>query len=101
MSLAERVSQEMGEKGPGASNSLVGYQIRFETKRTDCTCLTYCTTGVLLRKLQIDPLLSDVSHVIVDEVESLIYIFIHSMLCYQMRKIIIDTYLKTTLQTYY
>ncbi|KAI0233182.1 ATP-dependent RNA helicase DHX29 [Lamellibrachia satsuma] len=28
----------------------------------------YCTTGVLLRKLQQDPLLKDVTHVIVDEV---------------------------------
>ena len=42
--------------------------IRFETKRCDTTRLLYCTTGVLLRKLQLDPLLSDITHVIVDEV---------------------------------
>ncbi|MBN3325252.1 DHX29 helicase, partial [Atractosteus spatula] len=69
MSLATRVSQELGcEDGPGARTSLCGYQIRMESKCGDSTKLLYCTTGVLLRKLQIDSLLSSVSHVIVDEV---------------------------------
>ena len=63
-----RVSEELGENGPGTQNSLCGYQIRFESKRSDSTRLTYCTTGVLLRKLQQDPKLSDVSCVVVDEV---------------------------------
>lgn len=49
-------------------NSLCGYQIRMETKAGDSTRLLYCTTGVLLRKLQQDGLLDRVSHVIVDEV---------------------------------
>lgn len=30
--------------------------------------LVFCTTGVLLRKLQSDPLLSDITHIILDEV---------------------------------
>ena len=49
-------------------NSLCGYQIRMESRASESTRLLYCTTGVLLRKLQEDGLLTDVSHVIVDEV---------------------------------
>jgi HrpA-like RNA helicase len=30
----------------------VGYQIRLEAKRSDATRLLFCTTGVLLRRLQ-------------------------------------------------
>jgi len=52
----------------GRDSSLCGYQIRFESKCGPNTRLTYCTTGVLLRKLQVDPTLTHVSHVIVDEV---------------------------------
>lgn len=68
ISLAQRVSEEMGEIGIGKRDSLVGYQIRFESKCGPNTRLTYCTTGVLLRKLQSDTSLSSVTHVIVDEV---------------------------------
>ncbi|XP_022087054.1 ATP-dependent RNA helicase DHX29-like isoform X2 [Acanthaster planci] len=67
-SLARRVSQEMAEKGPGSKDSLCGYQIRMESKQCPTTRLLYCTTGVLLRKLQLDPKLQDISHIIVDEV---------------------------------
>uniref|UniRef100_A0A4W4H038 RNA helicase n=1 Tax=Electrophorus electricus TaxID=8005 RepID=A0A4W4H038_ELEEL len=48
--------------------SLCGYQIRAESRTSDSTCLLYCTTGVLLRKLQQDCLLTALTHVIVDEV---------------------------------
>ncbi|XP_052015619.1 ATP-dependent RNA helicase DHX29 [Apodemus sylvaticus] len=69
VSLATRVSEELGcESGPGGRNSLCGYQIRMESRASESTRLLYCTTGVLLRKLQEDGLLTDVSHVIVDEV---------------------------------
>uniref|UniRef100_A0A8C3T325 ATP-dependent RNA helicase DHX29 n=1 Tax=Chelydra serpentina TaxID=8475 RepID=A0A8C3T325_CHESE len=69
VSLATRVCEEMGcETGPGGRNSLCGYQIRMESRTGEATRLLYCTTGVLLRKLQDDSLLSNVSHVIVDEV---------------------------------
>ncbi|XP_039606285.1 ATP-dependent RNA helicase DHX29 [Polypterus senegalus] len=69
MSLAVRVSEELGcEDGAGTKNSMCGYQIRMETKASESTCILYCTTGVLLRKLQNDGLLSHISHVIVDEV---------------------------------
>ncbi|XP_060559256.1 ATP-dependent RNA helicase DHX29-like, partial [Ruditapes philippinarum] len=68
ISLATRVSQEMGETKIGSPESLCGYQIRFESKLGPNTCLTYCTTGVLLRKLQLDSKLQHVTHIIVDEV---------------------------------
>jgi len=58
----------MGETGLGQRDSLVGYQIRFESKCGLNTRLNYCTTGVLLRKLQSDVSLNQVTHVIVDEV---------------------------------
>uniref|UniRef100_A0A6Q2Z0N6 ATP-dependent RNA helicase DHX29 n=1 Tax=Esox lucius TaxID=8010 RepID=A0A6Q2Z0N6_ESOLU len=69
MSLASRVTQELGsDDGPGAKSSLCGYQIRMENKSSDSTRLLYCTTGVLLRKLQQDRMLSSLTHIIVDEV---------------------------------
>uniref|UniRef100_A0AAX7TUZ5 ATP-dependent RNA helicase DHX29 n=1 Tax=Astatotilapia calliptera TaxID=8154 RepID=A0AAX7TUZ5_ASTCA len=69
MSLACRVSQELGcEDGPGSKSSLCGYQIRMENQSGDWTRLLYCTTGVLLRKLQHDRHLTSLTHIIVDEV---------------------------------
>ncbi|XP_035523834.1 ATP-dependent RNA helicase DHX29 [Morone saxatilis] len=69
MSLACRVSQELGcEDGPGSKSSLCGYQIRMENLSGEWTRLLYCTTGVLLRKLQHDKHLSSLTHIIVDEV---------------------------------
>uniref|UniRef100_A0A3B3UWG0 RNA helicase n=1 Tax=Poecilia latipinna TaxID=48699 RepID=A0A3B3UWG0_9TELE len=49
-------------------SSLCGYQIRMENLSGDWTRLLYCTTGVLLRKLQQDRHLSSLTHIIVDEV---------------------------------
>ncbi|XP_051906508.1 ATP-dependent RNA helicase DHX29 isoform X2 [Hippocampus zosterae] len=69
MSLACRVSQELGcQDGPGSKSSLCGYQIRMENQSGEWTRLLYCTTGVLLRKLQHDRHLSALTHVIIDEV---------------------------------
>ncbi|XP_070845311.1 ATP-dependent RNA helicase DHX29 [Chaetodon trifascialis] len=69
MSLACRVSEELGcEDGPGSKTSLCGYQIRMENQSGEWTRLLYCTTGVLLRKLQHDRHLSSLTHIIVDEV---------------------------------
>lgn len=45
----------------------VGYQVRFDNQTTASTRLIVMTTGVLLRRLQTDPLLDDVSCVILDE----------------------------------
>jgi ATP-dependent RNA helicase DHX36 len=46
----------------------VGYKIRLEGVASPETRLLFCTSGVLLRRLASDPELSDVSHVIVDEI---------------------------------
>nr|CAD7460813.1 unnamed protein product [Timema tahoe] len=62
--VAERVADERAER-VGQS---VGYQIRLESKISSMTRLTFCTTGILLRRLEGDPHLSMVSHIIVDEV---------------------------------
>ncbi|XP_004523655.1 putative ATP-dependent RNA helicase DHX57 [Ceratitis capitata] len=62
--VAERVADERTER----VGQTVGYQIRLENKISSTTRLTFCTTGILLRRLTADPLLSTVSHIIVDEV---------------------------------
>ncbi|XP_066451956.1 putative ATP-dependent RNA helicase DHX57 [Eleutherodactylus coqui] len=64
ISVAERVAQERAER-VGIS---VGYQIRLESVKSSATRLLYCTTGVLLRRLEGDSTLQGVTHVIVDEV---------------------------------
>jgi HrpA-like RNA helicase len=64
VSVAERVAEERCE----SIGQSVGYSIRLEAQRSEETQVLFVTTGVLLRKLQNDPYLSDVSHVIVDEV---------------------------------
>ena len=63
-SVATRVASERGEQ----IGKTVGYKIRLEGSMSSNTRILFCTTGVLLRRLTEDPLLSGVSHVIVDEV---------------------------------
>ncbi|XP_065345049.1 putative ATP-dependent RNA helicase DHX57 [Cloeon dipterum] len=62
--VAERVADERAEK----IGQSVGYQIRLESKTCSSTRLLFCTTGILLRRLEGDAELGAVSHVIVDEV---------------------------------
>ncbi|XP_068681408.1 putative ATP-dependent RNA helicase DHX57 isoform X2 [Montipora foliosa] len=64
MSVAERVSAERIDK----IGESVGYQVRLENKQSSRTSLVYCTTGILLRRLEGESSLPGVSHVIVDEV---------------------------------
>ena len=64
MGVAARVAEERGEE----VGRTVGYSIRLETKAGPETQLMFCTTGVLLRRMETDPLLSTVSHVFIDEV---------------------------------
>ena len=64
MGLAERVAAERGE----SVGETVGYSVRLESRSSPKTELLYCTTGVLLRKLNTNPLLNGVTHVVVDEV---------------------------------
>jgi hypothetical protein len=76
--VATRVAQERGENIDGRT-STVGYSVRGASRRNSSTRLLFCTTGVLLRRMQQqDPLLdgsssngrpaTKISHVIVDEV---------------------------------
>ncbi|GLH09540.1 Dosage compensation regulator [Gryllus bimaculatus] len=62
--VAERVADERADRIGG----VVGYQIRLESKTSSSTRLLFCTTGILLRRLEGDPNLSSITHIIVDEV---------------------------------
>ena len=76
--VATRVAQERGESIDGTTSS-VGYSVRGASRRTSKTRLLFCTTGVLLRRMQQQDMLLDgrsttgrpavkVTHIIVDEV---------------------------------
>ncbi|KAJ2351983.1 hypothetical protein GGH92_001527, partial [Coemansia sp. RSA 2673] len=69
MTIASRVSQELGDTSVGTPGSLVGYQIRFNARTSESNTLVFCTTGVLLRMAAGDPLLQGVSIIICDEVQ--------------------------------
>lgn len=62
--VSERVASERAER----IGETVGYQIRLETKMSQYTRLLFCTTGILLRRLEKEPLISSITHVIIDEV---------------------------------
>jgi HrpA-like RNA helicase len=62
--VAERVADEMCVR----LGDLVGYQIRGEVVKSQRTRLIFCTTGVVLRRLQEDPSLTGITTVVVDEV---------------------------------
>ncbi|KAJ9511099.1 hypothetical protein QJQ45_013149 [Haematococcus lacustris] len=64
ISLARRVAQERGE----ALGDVVGYKVRLDSCVSRRTRLTYMTSGLLLRRLLIDPDLEDTTHVFIDEV---------------------------------
>jgi len=63
MSVAARVSQEMGVK----LGHEVGYSIRFEDCTSDKTIIKYMTDGMLLREFLGEPDLASYSVVMVDE----------------------------------
>lgn len=63
MSVAKRVSEEMGVK----LGDQVGYSIRFEDCTTDATIIKYMTDGVLLRESLTDPDLDKYCAIIMDE----------------------------------
>ncbi|KAF5288763.1 hypothetical protein FQA39_LY15254 [Lamprigera yunnana] len=65
ISIAERVAEERTEDLGAA----VGYQIRLEkVLPRDRGSIVFCTTGVVLRQMEGDPYLSNISHVILDEI---------------------------------
>ena len=65
--MAQRVADEMCD----TLGKSVGYQIRMEAKRSSHTKLLFCTTGIILRRLQDDKNLSAITHILVDEVRVL------------------------------
>lgn len=67
ISLAERVAVELGENSAGRT---VGHNVRFDSKQPerDLNIMTFFTTGMLLKKIQRNPDLKGVSHLIIDEV---------------------------------
>ena len=69
ISLAERVSEELGEprKSVGNNDSLVGYAIRLESHVGKNARLVYATTGIVLRMLE-GTAFNEITHVIIDEV---------------------------------
>lgn len=58
----------MSEERAARVGEEVGYAIRLENRAGPSTRVLFCTTGILFRRLQSDPLMEGVSHVIVDEV---------------------------------
>ncbi|KAF9108800.1 ATP-dependent RNA helicase dhx29 [Mortierella sp. AM989] len=70
ISIANRVSEELGDarNSAGKPNTLVGYQIRLESRVAPTNILKFCTTGILLRRLESDKSLSGVTHLVIDEV---------------------------------
>ncbi|EFN64291.1 Putative ATP-dependent RNA helicase DHX30 [Camponotus floridanus] len=64
ISLADRIAHERGEK----VGDVVGFQVRLEqVLPRGLGGILFCTTGILLRKLQSNPNLEGCSHVILDE----------------------------------
>lgn len=70
ISLAQRVSEEMGERRGdcGTSRSLIGYAIRLESQTTASTRLVYATVGIVLRMLERSDGLNEITHLVLDEV---------------------------------
>ncbi|MDA1193897.1 MAG: helicase-related protein, partial [Planctomycetota bacterium] len=60
---ARRIASERGQQ----VGDEVGYQVRFERVASPRTRLLVVTEGILLRKLQDDPLLEDVAGIVFDE----------------------------------
>ena len=66
ISLANRVSSEMGEKSTGG---IVGYRVRFDESSSDQTAILFLTDGMLVREAVLDKAsFSRYSIVILDEV---------------------------------
>ncbi|KKU83348.1 MAG: hypothetical protein UY10_C0010G0007, partial [Microgenomates group bacterium GW2011_GWA2_47_8] len=62
-SVTSRVSDMMGCDVGGS----IGYHVRFEDITSDSTDITFMTDGILLRKIQFDPFLSEFSIIMIDE----------------------------------
>ena len=68
---ARRVAQEQGYTIGKSKNCPIGYAVRFESVQPSYECdrtIQFQTPGVLLRRAAEDPLLSDVTHLCIDEI---------------------------------
>lgn len=70
ISLARRVSEELGDKkgDVGTSRSFVGFAVRLDSQITSRTRLVYATTGIVMRMLESTHGLEEVTHLVIDEV---------------------------------
>ena len=64
--VAARVAEERGESKPGLSS--VGYVVRGDSAVCASTRLLFCTFGILLRQLQAEDALENITHIVIDEV---------------------------------
>jgi len=64
IAVAGRVADERGEM----IGATIGYSVKNESKARHNTHLLFCTTGILLRRLENDGDLAGTTHVVVDEV---------------------------------
>ncbi len=62
-SVTDRVSDMMNSK----VGERIGYHIRFDDNTSDQTDLTFMTDGILLKKIQFDPLLLEFAIIMIDE----------------------------------
>lgn len=65
ISIAERVVEEQCQDSVGG---LIGYQVRLDSAVSADTQLAFMTPGILLRKMQSSPQLSEYTHIIIDEI---------------------------------
>jgi ATP-dependent RNA helicase DHX29 len=84
ISLAQRVAVELGDPpgSAGTNASVVGYSVRLESNITRTTRLAYVTNGIALRMLEggsgsegHGAAFDEITHIIIDEVGSLLSIF--------------------------
>ncbi|KAH9880099.1 hypothetical protein J1614_002125 [Plenodomus biglobosus] len=69
ISLARRVAEEMGSfMGSQSPTAKVGYSVRFDNSTGPNTKIKFLTEGMLLQEMLRDPLMSQYSAIVVDEV---------------------------------
>ena len=64
---ARATAQRISEERQWQMGREIGYQVRFENRSTESTPLVVATEGILLRRLNNDPVLSGVGTVVLDE----------------------------------
>lgn len=64
MSIAERVAHERGER----IGETIGWAVRGERKAGPANRILFTTTGLLLRRMQNEPDLASISHLLIDEI---------------------------------